>query len=53
MDRDHTAAAELADLAIITKELTAKPRAINTDKRAVTIMVSVQLACCRRVRTGW
>lgn len=34
--------------AIITKELTAKPETINTDKRAVTIMVSVQLACRRR-----
>ena len=46
--QDRAAAAGFSYLCDHHQELTAKPETINTDKRAVTIMVSVQLACQRR-----
>ena len=47
-DQDHAAAVGFPDLCDRHQELTAKPETINTDKREVTIMVSVQLVCRRR-----
>lgn len=46
--QDHAAAAGFPHLCDRHQELTAKPETINTDKRAVAIRVSVQLACRRR-----
>ena len=46
--QDRAAAAGFPYLCDRHQELTAKPETINTDTRAVTIMVSVQLARQRR-----
>lgn len=43
-----TAAAGLPDLCDHHQGVNSQTETINTDKRAVTIMVSVQLACRRR-----